>query len=214
MAARPYAFHFNLPQGCIVCVSVVVSFLLVFAFGIYIGKEVQGYKTAQETRTVRFPVEHTDSNVSVSPAPQAFPLTSKRTLEKQAENGQPQTPSLAPPLGENVSVNSVQALQNKKQEPVLTVPAPSEVKAQDQKEPQRSGGWSIQVHVTKSPSTARQIATELRQRGYTVSVKKLTKNGEILYRLRVGTFPQEEAQRVAMRFRREEKFAQAYPVSD
>ena len=74
--------------------------------------------------------------------------------------------------------------------------------------------WSIQVHVTKSSSTARQLAAELRRRGHTASVNKLTKNGEILYRLRVGTFTQEEAQRVAARFRREEKFAQAYLVSD
>ena len=214
MAVRQYAFHFNLPQGCIVCVSVVVSFLLVFAFGIYIGKEVQAYRTAQETRTVRFPVEYTDSNVSVSPAPQAFPLTSKRTLEKQAENGQSQTTSSNPSARERVAMNSAQVSQNKKREAALAVPAPSEVKAQDQKELQILGGWSIQVHVTKSQNTARQIAVELRQRGYTVSVNKLTKNGGILYRLRVGTFAEEEAQRVAARFRREEKFAQAYLVSD
>ncbi len=214
MAVQQYAFHFNLSQGCIVCVSVVVSFLLVFAFGVYIGKEVQAYKTAQETRTVRFPVEHTDSNVSVSPAPQAFLLTSKRSLEKQAENGQSQTTSSTPSVRERVAMNSAQVSQNKKREAALTVPAPSEVKAQDQKELQILGGWSVQVHVTKSQNTARQIAAELRQRGYTVSVNKMTKNGEILYRLRVGTFAEEEAQRVAARFRHEEKFAQAYLVSD
>ena len=214
MAVRQCTFHFNLPEGYIVGVSTVVSFLLVFAFGIYIGKEVQAYKTAQETRTVRFPVEPADLNVSVSPAPQTFPLTAKRTLGKQKPNGQPQTASLAPSVEENVSVNSAPALQNKKRETAPTAPTPSEGKAQDQKEPQGSGGWSIQVHVTKSPSTARQLAAELRQRGYTASVNRLTKNGETLYRLRVGTFPQDEAQRVAARFRREEKFAQAYLVSD
>jgi len=214
MAVRQYAFHFNLPEGCIVCVSVVVSFLLVFAFGIYIGKEVQAYKTARETRTVRFPVEPADHNVSVSPAPQTFPLTSKRISEKKTQNGQPQTMSSAPPVGESVSVNPAQASQNKKREIALTTPTPSKGKAQDQKKPQVPGGWSIQVHVTKSPSTARQLAAELRRRGYTASVNRLTKNGETLYRLRVGTFPQDEARRVAARFRREEKFAQAYLVSD
>ena len=214
MAVRQYAFHFNLLEGCIVCGSVVVSFLLVFAFGIYIGKEVQVYKTARETRTVRFPVEPADHNVSVSPAPQTFPLTSKRISEKKTQNGQPQTMSSAPPVGESVSVNPAQASQNKKREIALTAPTPSEGKSQDQKKPQVPGGWSIQVHVTKSPSTARQLAAELRRRGYTASVARLTKNGETLYRLRVGTFPQDEARRVAARFRREEKFAQAYLVSD
>ncbi len=162
MTVRQYAFHFNLPQGCLVCVSAAVSFLLVFVFGIYIGKEVQAYKTAQQTRIVRFPVEPADHNVSVNPAPQTFPLTSKKISEK----------------------------------------------------PKGPGGWSIQVHVTKSPSTARQLAAELATRGYTPSVNRLTKNGETLYRVRVGTFPQEEARRVAAQFRREERFSQAYPVSD
>ncbi len=214
MAVRQYVFHCNLPEGCIVFLSTAVSFLLVFAFGVYIGKEVQAYKTAQETRTVRFPVELADHNVSVSPAPQAFPLTSKRILEKENQNGPLQTTPSAPPIRESVAMHSAQASQNKKRETILPAPAPSERKAQDKKDLPVSGGWSIQVHVTKSPSTARRLAAELRKRGYTASVNRLTKNGETLYRLRVGTFTQEEAQRVAARFRREENFAQAYLVSD
>ena len=213
MTVRQYAFHFNLPGGCLVFLSTVVSFLLVFAFGVYIGKEVQAYKTAQETRTVRFPVEPADHNEAALPASQVFPLTSKRTVGQQPQNGQPQTmPS--PPVGASVSANSAQTPQKKKREAARTAPAPSAGKAPDQKEPQVPSGWSIQVHVTKTPSTARQLATELRKRGYTPSVNRLTKNGETLYRLRIGTFTQEEAHRVASNLRREEKFAQAYLVSD
>ena len=211
MAVRQYALHFNLPEGCLVCLSTVVSFFLVFAFGVYIGKEVQAHKTAQETRTVRFPVDRADHEVSVSPVPQTFPLTSKRRGEKENRNS---PPPATPPVGESVALNSAPALPNKKQEPIRTAPAPSEGPTQDKKKPQVPGGWRIQVHVTKSPRTARQLAAELRTRGYTASVNRLTKNGETLYRLRVGTFTQEEARRVAARFRREEKFAQAYLVSD
>lgn len=214
MAVRQYAFHFNSAEGWIVCLSTVVSFLLIFACGIYIGKEIQAYKTAQETRTMRFPVEPADLNVSVSPTPQTFPPTSKRTSEKQTEDGQPQTTFSTPLIRESVATNPARVSQNEKQETALPAPALSKGKAQDQKELQVSGGWSIQVHVTKSPNAARQLAAELRRRGYTASVNRLTKNGETLYRLRVGTFTQEEAQRVAAHFRREEKFAQAYLVSD
>ena len=214
MAVRQYAFHFNLPEGCIVFLSTVVSFLLVFAFGVYIGKEVQAYKTAQETRTVRFPVEPADHTEAVISGPQAFPLTSKKTLEQQTRNGQLQTTPVAPPVEESGAASPARASQNEKRETALTAPAPGEGKASDQKEPPRPGGWRIQVHVTKSRSTAQQLAAELRQRGYTASVNRLTKNGETLYRLRVGPFTQAEAHRVAARFRREEKFAQAYLVSD
>ena len=214
MAVRQYAFHFNLPEGCIVFLSTVVSFLLIFAFGIYIGKEVQAHKTAQETRTVRFPVGHADHSEAEIPASQAFPLTLRKTLEKQTQNSQSQTKPPTPPVGENVSPNPALTPQNKKRETALTAPAPSEGKAPGQKEQQVVSGWNIQVHVTKSRSTAHQLAAELRKRGYTASVNRLTKNGKTLYRLRVGTFTQEEAQRVVARFRREEKFAQAYLVSD
>ena len=114
-------------------------------------KKCRRYKTAQETRTVRSPVGPADHNISVSPAPQTFPLTSKRTLEKQHQNGQPQTASSAPPVGASVSANPAQASQNKKRETALTTPTPSKGQAQDQKKPQVSGGWSIQVSCHKEP---------------------------------------------------------------
>ncbi len=206
MAVRQYAFHFNLSEGCIVLLSTMVSFLLVFAFGVYIGKEVQAYKTAQETRPVRFPVGHPEDKVSASPPSYALPPT----LEKRAQRDQSPSPS-APPVGVNVSTTSASVSQNKKRE----APAPIRVKSQYKKEQTRlPGEWSIQIHVTKSRRTARQLAAELRTQGHTASVNTLTKNGEVLYRLRVGTFTQEEAQRVAARFRREGKFAHAYLVSD
>ncbi len=173
MAVRQYALHFSRLAGWVVFLSTVASFLLVFSFGVYIGKEVQAYKTAQETRTMRFPVEPADHNASVSPGPPALPLTSE-TLGERENKG----------------------------------------KAQAKEEPPRSGRWSIQVHVTKSQSTANQLAAELRKQGYTTAVNRLIKDGETLYRLRVGTFTQEEAQRAVVRFRREENFAQAYLVSD
>ena len=206
MAVRQYAFHFNLSEGCIVLLSTVVSFLLVFAFGVYIGKEVQAYKTAQETRPVRFPAGHPEDKVSASPPSYALPPT----LEKRAQRDQSPSPS-APPVGVNVSTTSASVSQNKKRE----APTPTRVKSQYKKEQTRlPGEWSIQIHVTKSRRTARQLAAELRTQGHTASVNALTKNGEVLYRLRVGTFTQEEAQRLAARFRREGKFAQAYLVSD
>ena len=207
MAVRQYAFRFNLSEGYIVSLSTVVSFLLVFACGVYIGKEVQAYKTAQETRTVRFPVGNPEDTVSASPPSLAFPLT----LEKPAQGGPSQLPTV-PSVGVDVSTTSARVSQDKKR---AAAPDPIRVTSQDKKEQTRiPGRWSIQVHVTKSRRTARQLLAELRKQGYTASINTLTKNGEILYRLRVGTFTQEEAQREAVRFRRKGKFSQAYPVSD
>ena len=223
MAVRQYAFHFNLSEGCIVFLSAVVSFLLVFAFGIYIGKEVQAYKTAQETRTVRFPVENIE--------PQRSMKSDARTPRMVVPPPAPreQTQRIVPPLSGSqspvLSVNESQGRsKDKKEEREAEIP--DSTKTQTQSNPKGStqqgqkeqmpvpGGWRIQVHVTKSPGTAKKLATDLRQQGYRASINTLVRNGEVLYRLRVGGFTQEEAQRVAARFRREGKFTQAYLVSE
>jgi hypothetical protein len=55
----------------------------------------------------------------------------------------------------------------------------------------------------------------LRAQGYAPSVSKVQKEGEMLYRIRVGKFAtQEEAVAAIGRFRRDGKFSQAYPVSE
>lgn len=76
-------------------------------------------------------------------------------------------------------------------------------------------GWKVQVEATSREETAQEIAKALRAQGYEPSVSKVTKQGEALYRVRVGRFTtQEEAVAAITRFRREGKFSQAYPVSE
>ena len=210
MAVRQYALHFNLSEGCIVFLSSVVSFLLVFAFGVYIGKEVQAFRTAQETRTVRFPVKSPDDRVYTSPSGTASPAA----LTKSTDQSAIKPSSSYPATGQDPHL-SVKTALKKKPESSPEVSSQAKNATPDKKEQTQSAGrWSIQVHVTKRRSSAQQLAAELRKQGHVTSVNTLTKNGEVLYRLRVGTFSQEDAQRVAARFRRDGKFTQAYLVSE
>jgi cell division septation protein DedD len=75
--------------------------------------------------------------------------------------------------------------------------------------------WKVQVEATSREEVAQEIAKSLRAQGYAPSVSKVQKEGEVLYRIRVGKFAtQEEAVAAIARFRRDGKFSQAYPVSE
>ena len=84
-----------------------------------------------------------------------------------------------------------------------------------QKATRPTKGWRVQVEATNHEETAQEIAKALRAQGYDPSVSKVTKQGEVWYRVRVGRFTtQEEAVAAITRFRREGKFSQAYLVSE
>ena len=75
--------------------------------------------------------------------------------------------------------------------------------------------WKVQVEATSREEVAQEIAKSLRAQGYAPSISKVQKEGEVLYRIRVGKFAtQEEAVAAISRFRRDGKFSQAYPVSE
>ena len=210
MPKQHYAFHFNLSEGCILFLSALTSFFLVFAFGVYIGKEVQAYKTAQETRTVRFPI-HASEDVSRTPAsPPSLPLV-KKHRSKQA----PQPHRLSSQPVPTPTPSPATRLREKARAAPQPVVSKSAVKPEIQKaQGTGSGSWSIQVHVTKKRRTAQYMAAELRRQGHAAAVNTITRHGEVWYRIRVGTFTQKEAQLLASRFRREGKFTQAFLVSD
>lgn len=210
MPGQHYAFHFNLSEGCILFLSALTSFFLVFAFGVYIGKEVQAYKTAQETRTVRFPI-HASEDVSRTPAsPPSLPLVEEHLLQRASPpHGLSPHPVPAP--------TASPATRLRENAPAAPQPVVSKSTAKPEIQKAQgpgSGSWSIQVHVTKKRHTAQYMAAELRRQGHTAAVNTITRHGEVWYRIRVGTFTQTEAQLVASRFRREGKFTQAFLVSD
>ena len=77
------------------------------------------------------------------------------------------------------------------------------------------GSWSVQVHATRDENSARRVAGRLRSQGYVPVISKIVREGEVWYRVRVGSFrTADEARASVERFRREGKFPQAYPVSN
>lgn len=96
----------------------------------------------------------------------------------------------------------------------VSSPLPSASKP-EKKLAAKAKGWSVQVQATTQQAAAEQTATRLKREGYASSISKIVRQGQVLYRVRVGPFVREsDAKAEVSRFRRERTFAQAYPVSN
>jgi septal ring-binding cell division protein DamX len=224
MAERRYNFRFSLPEAFVLFGSLMLTSFLIFLFGVHVGKETQVRKTVQQGRTVRIPVAMPDTERSslpqtptevlpspVPPSPPRLPnepvtaatLQPRQPLlapERPKVSASPATPQATTQVPPSVSANKVVASPVEKKPPVQ--PAPK-------------GRWSVQVHATPQQGTAQDIARRLREQGYTPVVSRITRQGTAWYRVRVGSFANEEqAKEIVARFRREGTFPQAYPVSE
>jgi cell division septation protein DedD len=75
--------------------------------------------------------------------------------------------------------------------------------------------WRVQVQATNQKEVADDLVKLLRAQGHAPLLSKVVRQGQVWYRVRVGAFAnEEEAKAIVSRFRREGKFAQAYPVSE
>jgi hypothetical protein len=142
---------------------------------------------------------------------QALPPAEK-SQAKTAELSQSPSTKRSAGVEESTSSSRTAAVQS------LSTENPAEARETSspaQKAAKRAKGWRVQVEATSREETAQEIARALRAQGYDSSVSKVTKQGEVLYRVRVGRFTtQDEAVAAIARFRREGKFSQAYPVSE
>ncbi len=82
MAERRYSFRFSLPEGCVILVSLLLTSFLVFLFGVYVGKEVEAHKAAQQTRTARLSVSASGETVPARPASDTPAVHSPLPAEK------------------------------------------------------------------------------------------------------------------------------------
>ncbi len=283
MAERRYGFRFSFAEGCIIVVSIVGSFFLVFLFGIYTGRELEARKAAEHTSSVRLTVtsggetgnsfkeEPTNSAAVVQPAtsptvdkPKTVVVVTSPRLPEQTptvaspanppstgSQGAPLTPKPIPsqnlqgvsavpekkvaslPTKESVAaVESLKKVQTNAA--TLTTPptpavavgsAGAEEKKRVKKEESHpplakkpspaQGRWSVQVQALRDEEGARELIRRLQSQGYEPMISRVVRDGEVWYRVRVGSFASSEEARTSVeRLRREGKFPQAYPASN
>src|SRR5713101_6227090 len=127
MAERRYSFRFSLPEGCVILVSLLLTSFLVFLFGVYVGKEVEAHKAAQQTRTARLPVSASGETVPARPVIDTPAVNSPLPAEKpEASPAVPHPPVSAGSQNPSSSSNTVAPVAQKKSPPSFpSVPGPS-----------------------------------------------------------------------------------------
>ena len=196
-------------------VSCMFASLLIFVFGLYVGKEVQAQKTLEQVKPLRVPVGRVktallDRSPALPPAsppgPRPVVPARERAAPHHVQQSKPVSPS-APAVLAKPSASS------KSQTRPATPPREQPAVVPPPKPPAKPRPWSVQVQATAQKITARRTAQRLRQQGYSPSLSKVVRQGRVLYRVRVGPFTEGEAKATVSRFRRQKMFAQAYPVS-
>lgn len=175
-----------------------------------------GSPEPSKTVVVLNPSKPTETPIAANPSsslpasPVSLPSAPK---EGEAKATIPQKPATipeerkpSPPIAPTVA----QRVQEKTQPPKEVTPV------QVNKKLQSTGGrWSVQIHATRDEDAAQQLAKQLRSQGYAPAVSKVVRDGEVWYRVRVGSFTNaDEARSSVGTLRKNRKFSQAYPVSN
>lgn len=213
MAQRHYRLQVNVLEGSMLVVSCLFASLLIFVFGVYVGKEVQAQKTFKQAKPLRVPVGGVKTALlDRSPAsplgPRPVVPTRERAIPHRVQQPKPISLPAAAVLAKAGSPASSEAKPRTRptiRERPAAAPPP--------KPPAKPRPWSVQVQATTREKTARRTAQRLRQQGYSPSLSKVIRQGKVWYRVRVGPFTEREAKAAISRFRRQKMFAQAYPVS-
>jgi cell division protein FtsN len=120
MAERRYSFRFSLPEGCVILLSLLLTSFLVFLFGVYVGKEVEAHKAAQQTRTARLPASVSGGPSPARPTTDAPAMISTVPAEKSEAHTVLSSPPVSPaPQNPSSSQSTAAAVAQKKTLPSL-----------------------------------------------------------------------------------------------
>jgi cell division septation protein DedD len=170
----------------------LVASVLIFLFGIWVGRDITERRLAQEERVVRLPVpvqptakeEEKSQDVDVA-FYQSLKEKAYQRLQETAASATPthvaraSTPTAPPPR------------VAEKPKPSPTPRAMARVK---RTEPPRASdewadaGWTVQVNATTNPHQATELAQNLRAKGYDAYTVQAPMRGQTWYRVRVGRF--------------------------
>lgn len=170
----------------------LVASVLIFLFGIWVGRDITERRLAQEERVVRLPVpvqptakeEEKSSDVDV---------TFYQSLKEKAYQRLQETAASATPahVARASTPTAPPARVAEKPKPPPTPGATAKVK---RAEPPRAGeewadaGWTVQVNATTNPQQATELARNLRAKGYDAYTVQAPMRGQTWYRVRVGRF--------------------------
>jgi cell division septation protein DedD len=218
MARRTRSAGLSLGQVLTLTLGFLVASLLIFVFGIWVGKDLVERRLAQEERIVRKPADRTaveaPSEVNAPEAPKAAVPVAPAVPVNAVPSETPfmklrATPTATPGKAAATSAPGKPTLAPAK--PTAAPPAKAEKRS-----PQEwaDAGWTVQVYATTDPNQATALARRLLAKGYDAYTLQAPMRGQTWYRVRVGRFPNHErAQEMEQRLKNLEGLEAAYVTS-
>jgi cell division protein FtsN len=180
----------SLGQVLTLTLGFLVASLLIFVFGVWVGKDFVERRLAKEERIVRkraqpaepLPAEPETAVVAAGEAT----ATAVRVVATTV------TPAARPTLARVVSAPTVTPARAAR-------PAPAPVERARPAAPAREewadAGWTVQVYATTDPNQATALARRLVAKGYDAYTLQAPMRGQTWYRVRVGRFGSHERAR-------------------
>lgn len=227
-------YFFTLGQMVLLGAAFALTCLIVFFFGILIGKGIEARKVVTpEEPLVKMPVKPSvqGSTGAGGGAPKEE-LTFYETLTKaphhQAgleENGKGKDEkhdaaslNRDPPRDgkqREPTRAALPAASEKKPEQTASLPAAAATPTAEGAERKDNGKlWTVQVNAYPDERSARQLVDRLKNKGYNAQVTETRNNGKTWYRVRVGSYrSREQADKVLADLKSKEKFDKAFATS-
>lgn len=193
-------FYFTRGQMVLLGTAFTVASFIVFALGMFVGKEIEARKVVRPEEPV--------VKVPVNPAPQAQSeaegakakneLTFYNTLSKTPPS-KPQPEAKAPPkAAEKTGAKADVETKETKSE------TPAAAKTGDKI-------WSVQANSYPDEKSANELVDRLKNKGYNAFVTQANVKGKTWYRVRVGRVgSREEAEKIEAELKNKENLDSAF----
>jgi len=223
MARRSQSSGLTIGQVLTLTLGFLVASLLIFVFGIWVGKDLVERRLAQEERVVRKPADRTE----LAEAKGAEPVA-EVDVTAQEKTKVPAALAAAPTA--TVQMLIAAPTQPVRLVPVTTTPAmataaptaparptrPAAVPTQARPaahaaEEWADAGWTVQVYATTDPNQATALARKLLSKGYDAYTLQAPMRGQTWYRVRVGRFSnRDRAREMELKLKKQEGLEAAY----
>jgi len=196
----------------------LVASLLIFVFGIWVGKDMVERRLAQEERVVRKHVdtmqgEGTEGH-EAAPGPGGAQPRQAPALAPAVPVVAAATPTTAPVAAASPTRMEIVVPYTPTRRVEVRPTATPEAKAGPERrsvEEWADAGWTVQVYATTDPKEATSFARRLLAKGYDAYTLQAPLRGQTWYRVRVGRFAKrEKAEEMEKRLKRLEGLEAAY----
>ena len=227
-------YYFTLGQMVLLGMAFTLTALVIFFFGIFIGKGIEARKMIKpEEPLIKIPVNPSSQGSAgtagvppkeeltfydtLTKSPQLQPVPEEKAKEEKApdtarrrevKETKPETKKDAAP----VARKAMEPKAENGAPPAGTAAATPTAETAERIDTGKS--WTVQVNAYPDERSAKQLVDRLKNKGYNAVISEMRNKGKVWYRVRVGKYgSREEADKALENFKTKENFDKAFATS-